>query len=64
MVEPDRYTEMDAPTLSGKALMGLLPRGAQVSGGRALFAARSGKELDLLALPPRKMQRNATPQGA
>jgi peptide/nickel transport system ATP-binding protein len=43
-------------TLTAKALMGLLPRGARVSGGRALFR-RGGAEHDLLSLPPAEMRR-------
>ncbi len=45
-------------TLSAKAVMGLLPRAARVTGGRALFrrAGRDGGEVDLLALPPAKLR--------
>ncbi|MEM1346539.1 MAG: ABC transporter ATP-binding protein [Pseudomonadota bacterium] len=43
-------------TLTGKALLGLLPRGAQVSGGRAVFA-HDGREIDLLRASSAKLRR-------
>ena len=43
-------------TLTGKALMGLLPRGAAVSAGRAVYAGREGPA-DLLGLGAGAMRR-------
>ncbi|TYO85212.1 ABC transporter ATP-binding protein [Oceanicella actignis] len=49
-------------TLTGKALIGILPRGASVLGGRAMFAARGAGGLpeaprDLLAMRPAELRR-------
>ena len=39
-------------TLTGKALLQILPKGARITGGSAWFRTRDGQRLDLLALPP------------
>ncbi len=43
-------------TLTAKALIGLLPRGAKVTGGRALYHGAEGAPVDLLALGRRKLR--------
>jgi peptide/nickel transport system ATP-binding protein len=43
-------------TLTAKALMGLLPRGATITGGRALFR-HGDTDCDLLALPDAELRR-------
>jgi peptide/nickel transport system ATP-binding protein len=44
-------------TLTGRALLRLLPRGAVITGGSALFTGRDGVERDLLALPEGGLRR-------
>ncbi len=43
-------------TLTGKALMGLLPRGAGVSGGRAMFRSGKGGHCDLFRCTRRELR--------
>ncbi len=43
-------------TVSGKAILGILPKGARATSGTAIFRGRDGAEADLLALSPRKLR--------
>jgi peptide/nickel transport system ATP-binding protein len=43
-------------TITGKALLRILPKSAAITGGRAIFAGRDGDEVDLLSVSARRIR--------